>query len=138
MRSVYLNFERKKMQFLSKNTILLFLVLFLGSCEKEVNFAFDMDDLTGTQWGIPQIIELGPGVVDYELSAPTVFYADGTMSVAGNFDFWSLRSSKTILIEQARELWFIIDLSPTQLMVEKTRFPGGEFLLRSVYYPMEK
>jgi hypothetical protein len=122
-----------------KYIIYLFSFVLLVSCEKDVEFAFELDDLLDTQWGIPQIIELGPNVVEYDLSAPTVFYADGTMSIGvSNFDLWSLRSSRNILIEQARELWFVIDLKPNQLMVEKSRYPTGEFLLRAVYYPMEK
>lgn len=126
------------MRFFLKYFIYFFSFVLLVSCEKDVEFAFELDDLLDTQWGIPQIIELGPGVIDYDLSAPTVFYADGTMSMGGNFDFWNLRSSRNILIEQARELWFVIDLKPNQLMVEKSRYPTGEFLLRCVYYPMEK
>jgi len=126
------------MSYFLKVVILVFGLFSLISCEKEVKFAFELDHLLNTRWGIPQIIEQGPGVTDIDFSAPTVFYADGTMSIGGsNFDLWSLRSSRTILLEQRQELWLIISLSPTQLMVEKSRFPTGQFLLRCVYHPME-
>ena len=125
------------MSSLIKHSIFLLGFLLLIACSKDKEFEFDLDHLTDTPWGIPQIIEMGPNVIDYDLSAPTIFYEDGTMAVGANFDFWSVRDSRTIFIEQAQELWFVIDLSPEQLLVEKSRFPDGSFLMRSMYYPME-
>lgn len=105
------------------------------SCNKEVEFAFDVNDLTDTPWGIPQIVE--PGMGDIDLSAPTIFYSDGHMTIGPDkIDFWSIRDSRTLLIEEAGELWFVIRLNPDTLYVEKTKFPGGTFIVKCMYFPM--
>jgi hypothetical protein len=120
-------------------SILFLILVFIGiiSCEKDVEFEFNKEDLIDTQWGIPQIIE--PGMVDIDLSAPTIFYEDGHMTIGPDkIDFWSIRDSRTLFIEQASELWFIIKLTPDTLYVEKTMYPGGTFIVKCIYYPMDK
>ncbi|MBS4013989.1 MAG: hypothetical protein KGZ97_09590 [Bacteroidetes bacterium] len=116
--------------------ILSFAAFYFYSCNKEVEFAFDKNDLIDTPWGIPQIIE--PGMGDIDLSAPTIFYSDGHMTIGSDYiDFWSIRDSRTILIEQAGELWFVIRLNPDTLYVEKTKYPGGTFIVKCMYFPMD-
>ncbi|MFN3554772.1 MAG: hypothetical protein ACK4VN_02275 [Bacteroidales bacterium] len=128
-----------------KNQILhyqsLFLLLFLISMGvglngcREKDFIFDLEHLTGTVWGIPQVIE--PGQEDPILDAPTVFSSDGIVSIGPNrFDVWSVRGDRSIYLEQARENWFIIKLNADTLYVEKTRLPGGTFLGKFMYNPM--
>ncbi len=113
--------------------------MFLSSCEKEVEFKFDMDDLIDTKWGVPDIQELAPDVVNYDLSAPTIFYEDGHMTIGGSkTDFWTLRDSQSIHIEQMAEIWFIIDLTPNRLYVEKSLYPSGKFILSCIYPAMEE
>jgi hypothetical protein len=122
---------------LKYRSLLLLLGLMITACEKDAEFDFDLDDLIGVSWGIPQIIELGPAG-DFDLTAPTIFYSDNTVSIGtARYDIWSIRSSRTILLEQSQELWFVIALDETQLRVEKNRYPGGEFIMRCVYHPME-
>lgn len=112
------------------------IALVLPSCDKEEEFMFNLDHLQETPWGIPQIIEPGQG--DIDLEAPTIFYPDGLVTIGpARNDFWSIRGSRTIILEQARESWFIIDLTSERLYVEKTSFEGV-FLVKCLYEPMKK
>ncbi|MFO8068097.1 MAG: hypothetical protein R6U11_11000 [Bacteroidales bacterium] len=117
--------------------IILFSCCF-ASCEKEVEFHFDLDDLIGTKWGVPDIIELAPDVINYDLSAPTVFYEDGHMTIGDSrTDFWTLRDSQSIHIEQMAEIWFVTELTSQKLHVEKSKYPSGKFLLSCIYTAIE-
>ncbi len=117
--------------------VLFLLSLAFTSCDKEHEFAFELDDLLDTPWGIPQVVE--PGMGDMNLDAPTIFYADGHMQIGpGRYDFWSMRDSRSLLVEQAQEIWFIIDLTSQRLYVEKTRQTDGMFLGKFMYYPMDE
>ncbi len=110
--------------------------LILASCDKEEEFMFELDHLLETPWGIPQIIEPGQG--DIDLEAPTIFYPDGLVTIGpARTDFWSLRGSRTIILDHARESWFIIDLTPERLYVEKSSLEGV-FLVKCFYEPMFK
>jgi len=121
-----------------KLIILLGLLIMTVSCEKEVEFAFEIDHLTDTRWGIPQINMHDPALYEFDLSYPTIFNADGTMSVGGRtFNDWSIHSSRSLHLLQSRELWHIIALNPERLRVVKSRFPTGEFLAECVYHPMD-
>jgi hypothetical protein len=110
-------------------------LLLMAGCNKEEEFMFKIEDLVGTQWGIPQVVE--PGMEYIEVVAPTVFEANGVVSFGNSrFDFWYFRDKRTIVIEQAREIWFIIDLRPDRLYVEITRHPEGTFLGKFIYEPL--
>ena len=119
-------------------TLLISLLILLTACEEDAEFRFDLDDLIDTPWGVPDIIEVAPDVIDYDLSAPTVFYEDGHMLIgASRYDFWRLRNSQSLHIEQMSEIWFVIELTPNKLLVEKSKYPSGQFILRCVYTAMD-
>jgi len=109
-------------------------LIVLTGCEDE-DFMFNADHLINTRWGVPMIIDAGPEYI--ALGAPTVFRADGIVTIGTTrTDFWSLRGKRTIVLEQAGELWFIIDLSPHRLYVEKSRQIDGTFLAKCLYEPL--
>ncbi len=119
--------------------IIITILFFFTSCEDDVKFKFDLDDLTGTKWGVPDIIELAPDVTEYDLSAPTIFYEDGNMTIGDSrYDFWRIRNSQSLHIERIAEIWLIIELTPDKLHVEKSKYPSGKFLLRCVYPSIEE
>lgn len=125
--------------YLKKFKLLLWIGLLVGltntSC-KEKEFIFDLDNLLLTAWGIPQIVEAGMEPID--LDAPTIFTADGLVTIGGaRNDFWYTRGERTIILEQAKEQWFIIDLSSDRLYVEKTRHPEGTFMVKCLYEPIK-
>ncbi|MFW5706654.1 MAG: hypothetical protein ACOC12_01930 [Bacteroidota bacterium] len=119
--------------------LLLFVVFFFlnNGCSKEEEFIFDINDLLETQWGIPQIIEPGEGHID--LDAPTVFHADGLVTIGtARTDYWTTFGTRSILLQQAQQVWFIIDLSPERLYVEKNTHPQGQFIVKCIYEPLKK
>jgi hypothetical protein len=106
------------------------------SCRDE-EFDFDINHLTDTPWGIPQIVEAGTGHID--LDAPTIFDARGFVTIGNaRTDIWTIRSNRTIFLEEARENWFIISLTPERLYVEKSKFPDGTFIVKCIYEPLNK
>jgi hypothetical protein len=110
-------------------------LLLMAGCDKDEEFMFNIDDLLDTQWGIPQVVE--PGSEYIEVVAPTVFDATGTVSFGNTrYDFWYFRNKRTIVIEQAREIWFVIDLRSDRLYVEITRHPEGTFLGKFIFEPI--
>jgi len=116
---------------------LILLLLILISCEDDVEFKYDIDDLIDTRWGVPHIEEVAPNVTDYDQSAPTIFYDDGTMIIGDSrYDFWRIRNSHSLHIEKMGEIWFIRELTPNKLHVEKSTYPAGNFILRCIYYSM--
>jgi hypothetical protein len=116
--------------------LLMFTLAALCRCDNKEDFIFDVDLLVSKPWGIPQVIEPGTGSID--LDAPTIFYEEGYVEIGpAKTDFWSLRSDRTIFLEQAQETWFIIDLSEERLYVEKNSFPDGTFIVKCIYYPFE-
>ena len=118
--------------------LLLIIIIALGnnSCDKEQEFDYDINHLLLTHWGIPHVIE--PGQEEIDLAAPTIFYPEGYVTIGPDrTDFWMIRDPKSILLEQAGEIWFIINLSPDTLYVEKTRYPEGTFIVKCIYHPME-
>ena len=117
---------------------ILFIALILLSCEDDPEFAFEIDDLTNTQWGIPQMIRPPQDMSVPDLDAPTIFYPEGYVTIGpARTDFWTIRSSRSILLEQSGEIWFFIDLTPIKMHVEKTKQNDGTLLGEYVYYPME-
>jgi hypothetical protein len=114
-------------------------ILVFQSCKDDAEFEFNLDDLLLTHWGIPQMIRPPQDMtIIPDLDAPTIFYPEGYVTIGpARTDFWSLRSSRSIFLEQSREIWFIIDLTPNKLQVEKTRQNDGVLLGEYVYYPME-
>lgn len=113
-------------------------LLSFSGCEKDAKFMYNIDDLVGTPWGIPEILELGPGLIDGDLTAPTIFHADGHLSIGpARIDFWSVRDKRSLLIHEAQEIWFVIDLKPDLLYVEKSHLRTGAFIVRCIYRPMD-
>jgi hypothetical protein len=116
--------------------VIFFLIVLLTSC-REDEFAFTIDHLTGTAWGIPQIIEAGMGHID--LDAPTIFDPSGYVTIGNaRTDIWTIRGKRMIFLEQAQESWVIINLKPDRLYVEKTKFPDGTFIVKCIYEPLLK
>ncbi len=116
--------------------LLMFFFVALCRCDQKEDSAIDIDLLVSTSWGIPQVVEPGAGNID--LDAPTIFYQEGYVEIGpSKTDFWSLRNDRTIFLEQAQELWFVIDLSEERLYVEKNSYPDGTFLVKCIYYPFE-
>jgi hypothetical protein len=115
---------------------LLFIITALSACKDE-DFMFDINHLTGTAWGIPQIVEAGS--VHIDLDAPVIFDPNGFVTIGNaRTDIWTIRGKRTIILEEARENWFIISLSPDRLYVEKTAFPDGTFIVKCIYEPLIK
>ena len=136
--------EKAKMHAKTTYKIFPFLVFMLAlslvfqSCEDDPEFHFDIDDLLLTQWGVPQMVRPPQDMSLPDLDAPTIFYPEGYVTIGpARTDFWSLRSSRTIFLEQSREIWFIIALSSNRFHVEKTRQTDGALLGEFVYHPME-
>lgn len=114
------------------------IILVFQSCDDDPEFQFNLDDLLLTHWGVPQMIRPPQDMTMPDLDAPTIFYPEGYVTIGpARTDFWSLRSSRSIFLEQSKEIWFIIDLTPTKLQVEKTRQNDGALLGEYVYYPQE-
>ena len=118
-----------------KGTILLITsLLFFISCEKDEDFAYDIDLLTGTKWGTPQV-EQG----SYDLSAPTVFKEDGTVTFGNTrTDTWDVRDSRSLFIQRRSEIWQVLNLTETRLKVDILKYPGGEFKATCIYQPMKE
>ena len=112
-------------------------MLFFASCEEE-EFQYDLDLLTGTEWGIPRILETGPSGGVFIQTSPNVFYKDGRVSFGGKTDFWQVRDSRSLLIQQREQIWQVLELSDNKLHVEVLKFPDGEFLVNAVFYPIEE
>lgn len=120
----------------SVHIVLLFLCIVMAGCKDDEEFMFDINHLTDTKWGIPMVIE--PGNLPFDLDAPTIFTMDGLVQIGpSRTDFWSKRGSRGIFLEQAREIWFIIDLSEDRLYVEKITHPEGNFIVKCIYEPMD-
>jgi hypothetical protein len=118
----------------SRIPVFIFLLTLLISCREE-EFEFDINHLTGTAWGIPQVMEAGTGHID--LDAPTIFDPSGFVTIGNaRTDIWTIRGKRTIFLEEARENWFIISLSPNRLYVEKSSFPDGTFIVKCIYEPL--
>src|SRR6056297_767685 len=116
--------------------LFLFMMLII-SCEKDKDFKYDMNDLIDTEWGVPEIEELAPGVVEYDKSAPTIFYENGQVQFGNSrFDSWEVYDSESLHIFDKQQIWQVIKLTDNELHVEKLKYPGGSFILRCKYYPM--
>ncbi len=117
--------------------LILVLLFVISACDKEEEeFYFELDDLLETHWGIPHVIE--PGQEDIDLAAPTIFYPDGYVNIGPDrTDFWRIKDSRSIFLDEAGEDWFFINLSPDTMYVEKTKYPQGIFLGKYIYHPME-
>ena len=115
----------------------LFLFTFNG-CEQEKDFQYDINLLTGTEWGLPRILESGPAASGFVQSSPNVFYEDGRASFGGRSDFWQVRDSRSLLIEQRQEIWQVLNLTEDELQVEVLTFPNGKFKVNAVFHPVEE
>lgn len=125
------------MKRLIRISVVILLFYLLNGCSKEEEFMFDINHLSGTAWGIPQIIEPGMGHID--LDAPTIFDPSGFVTIGNSRnDLWTTRGKRSIFLEQARETWFIIRLTQNELYVEKTSFPDGTFIVKCIYEPLKK
>jgi len=113
--------------------LLLAVIPFLFACEKDREFAYDIDLLVGTEWGVPQVNQ-----GSYNLSAPTVFKEDGTVTFGGTqTDTWDVRDSRSLFIQRRSEIWQVLTLTETKLTVDILKYPDGEFKASCVYRPME-
>lgn len=122
------------------SVLFFFLAILMAfqSCEDDPEFHFNLDDLLLTHWGVPQMIRPPQDMTMPDLDAPTIFYPEGYVTIGpARTDFWSIRSSRSIFLERSKEIWLIINLTPTKLQVEKTRQNDGALLGEYVYYPME-
>jgi len=113
--------------------ILVTFVAFVVSCENDKDFAYDLDLLIGTKWGVPQVSE-----GSYDLAAPTVFKEDGTVTFGGTrTDTWDVRDSHSLFIQRRSEIWQVISLTETQMAVDILSYPHGKFKASCVYEPVE-
>ena len=113
--------------------LLMLLVTLISSCEKNKDFAYDIDLLIGTKWGVPQVNE-----GSYDLAAPTVFKEDGTVTFGGTrTDTWDVRDSHSLFIQRRSEIWQVISLTETQMAVDILSYPHGKFKASCVYEPIE-
>jgi len=115
----------------------LFFLLFV-QCEKDKDFKYDLNLLTGKEWDMPQIQYTGPSGGDFILGSPTKFYEDGRVTFAGRTDYWQVRDSRSLLIQQRQQIWQVLELTENKLRVEVLKYPNGEFLVQAIFYPLEK
>jgi len=113
------------------------LLLTFVTCEKEEEFKYDLNLLTGKEWDMPQIQETGPSGGDFIQGSPTVFYEDGRVTFAGKTDFWQVSDSRSLLIQERQQIWQVLELTENKLYVEVLKYPNGEFLVRAIFYPIE-
>jgi len=116
--------------------VFLFVGLLLAGCEQEKDFAYDIELLTGTEWGLPQVQETGPAEGSFNRSSPNIFYEDGRVSFGGRTDFWRVRDSRSLLIEQRQEIWQVLNLTEDELHVEVLKYPNGDFMVNAIFYPL--
>src|SRR6056297_2221765 len=115
-------------------TFLIIVLMFFISCEKNKDFAYDIDLLVNTEWGTPHV-EQGT----YDLSAPTVFKEDGTVTFGNTrTDTWDVRDSRSLFIQRRSEIWQVLRLTETTLEVDILNYPGGDFKANCVYRPIEE
>lgn len=114
------------------------LLLAFVQCEKEEEFKYDLNLLTGKQWGIPEIQEIGPSGGNFDQVAPTRFYEDGRVTFAGRSDFWQVRDSRSLLIQERQQIWQILELTENKLHVEVFTYPNSEFVVRAIFHPLEE
>ena len=118
--------------------IALFMAFLLVGCEQEKDFAYDINLLTGTEWGLPRIQETGPAGGSFIQSSPNTFYENGRVSFGGRTDFWRVRNSRSLFIEQRQEIWQVRNLTENELHVEVLKYPNSEFVVRAIFYPLEE
>ena len=115
-------------------TFLIIVLIFLVSCEKDKDFAYDINILVDTKWGTPHV-EQG----NYDLSAPTVFKEDGTVTFGNTrTDTWDVRDSRSLFIQRRSEIWQVLRLTETTLEVDILKYPEGNFKANCVYRPIEE
>ena len=113
------------------------LLLFISACEKE-EFRYDLELLTGTEWGIPQVLETGPSGGSFIQTSPNVFYEDGRVSFGGSIDFWQVRDSRSLHLQRREQIWQVLELTENKLSVDVLKFPNGDFLFEVDFYPLEE
>jgi len=116
----------------------IILIGLLIQCENNEDFKYDLNLLTDTEWGIPQIQETGPTGGDFAKNSPTIFYEDGRVTFGGVSDFWKVSSSTSLLIEQRQQIWQVLELTENKLHVEVLKYPNGEFMVRVIFSPIDK
>ncbi|GEM_PF-1835472 len=112
----------------------LLFIFFLTQCEQEKEFKYDVHLLTGKHWGIPEVLERGPSSEPWLPGSPTVFYKDGRVSFGGRLDSWQVLDSESLLIQQRKENWQVLELTENKLLVEVLSHPEGQFIVRAVFY----
>lgn len=119
--------------------ILLIFLSLVFSCEKDIEFKYDINLLINNVWGIPQVIDVSPLIVNPDLSAPTNFQENGIVVIANQYeDFWRIYNSTSITLQNLLEIWQINELNDSTLHVHKLRYPDGEYLMECVYLPAKK
>jgi len=120
---------------MNRKLILLLIFIVIVSCEKEIEFQYNLDQLCEVNWGIPFVKD--QRLDNYvDLSSPTIFHKDRSMEIADQvYDFWSIYDSKSILIQNMSELWIIYELNDTVLHVNKIKHPKGDFIAECIYEP---
>lgn len=121
------------MNTMKRISVFIALLLISFACEKDKDFAWDMDLLIGTQWGIPQVTE-----GSYSMAAPTIFYEDGTVTFGGSItDLWEVRDSRSLYIQRRAEIWQVIQLTESRLVVDILEYPQGNFKASCTYEPLQ-
>ena len=118
-------------------TGLFIFALTFNGCENEKHFKYDLDLLTDTTWGVPEIQETGPSEENFNQVAPTKFYENGRVTFAGRADYWQVKDSRSLLIQERQQIWQILELTEEKLYVEVLKYPNGEFLVRAIFYPVD-
>jgi hypothetical protein len=116
------------------SVIAVVMVLSLVSCEQEKEFAYNIDYLIDNRWGIPRIQEGGSG---FDKSHPVVFHKDGHVTFGGRTDFWQVRGSRSLLIQERSQIWQVLELTENKFHVEVLKHPNGKFIANVIYYPAE-
>lgn len=115
--------------------IIVFAFSFL-SCKEDESFMFDESLLTNTEWGQPEIVETGHGSQTNNMSAPTIFYKNGQMTIGQSYhDTWYTRGKRQLILEMQREMWLVLALQEDLLIVEKYTLPEQQFIAKCRYRP---
>ena len=117
--------------------IYIFFCLFL-SCDKEKEFQYELELLTGTIWTDPYIEEQN---LDHapSLVSPVIFHENGTVIMGDSYqDQWYTYGEYSVVIVNKKERWQIMGLSADTLRLERHKHPEGNFIVRLRYHALEE
>jgi hypothetical protein len=118
--------------------IIISFILYLFSCKEEANFKYNIDNLVEVYWGIPNIIDINPGIRTPEITSPTVFHKNGLVEIGSSETYyWRIYNSRSIIIDNKSEIWQILKLTTDTLHVSISQYPTNDFIMECIYTPVK-